>query len=57
MKVGGIEPEWEMFKTSIQAIYSKDGMLFTSTEEVIGQWKEHFEELLNPTDTPSMVEA
>ena len=29
----------------------------TSTEEVIGQWKEHFEELLNPTNTPSIIEA
>ncbi|KAJ3590403.1 hypothetical protein NHX12_008354 [Muraenolepis orangiensis] len=38
---------------SIQAVYSKGGTLLTSTEEVIGQWKEHFEELLNPT-TPSM---
>ncbi|KAJ3607401.1 hypothetical protein NHX12_024452 [Muraenolepis orangiensis] len=41
---------------SIQAVYSKDGTLLTSTEEVIGRWKEHFEELLNPT-TPSMVET
>ncbi|KAJ3583951.1 hypothetical protein NHX12_015448 [Muraenolepis orangiensis] len=38
----------------IQAVYSKGGTLLTSTEEVIGWWKEHFEELLNPT-TPSMV--
>ncbi|KAJ3586918.1 hypothetical protein NHX12_013310 [Muraenolepis orangiensis] len=41
---------------SIQAVYSKGGTLLTSTEEVIGRWKEHFEELLNPT-TPSMVET
>ncbi|KAJ3613948.1 hypothetical protein NHX12_017526 [Muraenolepis orangiensis] len=38
---------------SIQAVYSKGGTLLTSTEEMIGPWKEHFEELLNPT-TPSM---
>ena len=38
-------------------MYSKDGTLLTSTEEVIGRWKEHFEELLNPTNTPSFVEA
>ncbi|KAJ3612002.1 hypothetical protein NHX12_020281 [Muraenolepis orangiensis] len=38
---------------SIQAVYSKGGTFLTSTEEVIGRWKEHFEELLNPT-TPSM---
>ncbi|KAJ3583968.1 hypothetical protein NHX12_015465 [Muraenolepis orangiensis] len=36
----------------IQAVYSKGGTLLTSTEEVIGWWK-NFEELLNPT-TPSM---
>ncbi|KAJ3586871.1 hypothetical protein NHX12_013263 [Muraenolepis orangiensis] len=41
---------------SMQAVYSKGGTLLTSTEEVIGQWKEHFEELLNPT-TPSTVET
>ncbi|XP_077940565.1 uncharacterized protein LOC144384606 [Gasterosteus aculeatus] len=41
----------------IQAVYSKDGTLLTATEEVIGRWKEHFEELLNPTTTPSLVEA
>ncbi|KAJ3583133.1 hypothetical protein NHX12_034430 [Muraenolepis orangiensis] len=41
---------------SIQAVYSKGGTLLTSTEEVIGRWKEHLEELLNPT-TPSMVET
>uniref|UniRef100_A0A8D2ZX27 Endonuclease/exonuclease/phosphatase domain-containing protein n=1 Tax=Scophthalmus maximus TaxID=52904 RepID=A0A8D2ZX27_SCOMX len=42
---------------TIHAVYSKDGTLLTSAEEVIGRWKEHFEELLNPTNTPSMVEA
>uniref|UniRef100_A0AAQ4NW66 Endonuclease/exonuclease/phosphatase domain-containing protein n=1 Tax=Gasterosteus aculeatus aculeatus TaxID=481459 RepID=A0AAQ4NW66_GASAC len=42
---------------TIQAVYSKDGTLLTATEEVIGRWKEHFEELLNPTTTPSLVEA
>ncbi len=29
----------------------------TSTGDVIGQWKEYFEDLLNPTDTPSVEEA
>uniref|UniRef100_A0A8C5CGF6 Reverse transcriptase domain-containing protein n=1 Tax=Gadus morhua TaxID=8049 RepID=A0A8C5CGF6_GADMO len=42
---------------TIQAVYSKDGTLLTSTEEVVGRWKEHFEELLNPNNTPSMLEA
>ncbi|XP_051275980.1 uncharacterized protein LOC127374553 [Dicentrarchus labrax] len=45
---------------NIQAVYSGDGTLLTSTEEVIGQWKEHFGELLNPTrptNPPSVIEA
>ena len=42
---------------TIQAVYSKDGTLLTSTDRVLGRWKEHFEELLNPTTPPSMVEA
>ncbi|KAJ8012365.1 hypothetical protein DPEC_G00041950 [Dallia pectoralis] len=42
---------------TIQAVYSKDGTLLTSTDDVIGRWKEHFEELLNPTYTPSSIEA
>ena len=29
--------------------------MVTSTEKVIGRWKEHFEELLNLTNPPSMV--
>ncbi|KAJ3587617.1 hypothetical protein NHX12_011214 [Muraenolepis orangiensis] len=41
---------------SIQAVHSKGGTMLTSSEEVIGRWKEHFEELLNPT-TPSTVET
>ena len=42
---------------TIQALYRKDGAQLTSTEEVVECWKEHFEELLNPTNTPSMMEA
>ncbi|KAK0156273.1 Craniofacial development protein 2 [Merluccius polli] len=42
---------------NIQAVYSKGGTLLTSTEEVVERWKEHFEELLNPTNTSSMMEA
>ena len=41
---------------TIQAVYSKDGDLLTSNEEVVGRWKEHFEELLNPiTSDPSSL--
>ena len=32
-------------------------MLLTSTDGVLGRWKEHFEELLNLTTPPSMLEA
>ena len=39
---------------TIQAVYSKDGMLLTSTEEVVGWWKKHFDELLNPTMSSTM---
>ena len=44
---------------TIQAVYSKDGTLLTSTEvKVIGRWKEHFEQLLNLNlNPPSIVEA
>ena len=42
---------------TIQAVYSKDGTLLTSTEEVIGQWKEYFGALLNPTQPLSVVET
>ena len=42
---------------TIQAVYSKDGILLTSTEEVIGRWKEYFGDLLNPTQPPSVMET
>ena len=42
---------------TIQAVYSKDGTLLNSTKEVVECWKEHFEELLNSTNMPSMMEA
>lgn len=35
----------------------KDGTLLTLTEDVIRQWKEHFVELLKPTDLPFTSEA
>ena len=38
-------------------MYSKEGTPLTSTEEVVKRWKEHFEKLLNLTNTPSMMEA
>ncbi len=38
-------------------VYSGGGELLTSTGDVIGRWKEYFEDLLNHTDTPSIEEA
>ncbi len=38
-------------------VYSGGGELLTSTGDVIRRWKEYFEDLLNPTDTPSVEEA
>ncbi|KAM9812086.1 uncharacterized protein ACBT44_011417 isoform 1-T7 [Syngnathus typhle] len=38
-------------------VYSGDGVLLTSTRDVVCRWGEYFEDLLNSTDTPSIVEA
>ncbi|KAL1259177.1 hypothetical protein QQF64_009754 [Cirrhinus molitorella] len=38
-------------------VYSGSGELLTSTGDVIRQWKEYFEDLLNLTDMPSAEEA
>ena len=38
-------------------VYSGDGMLLTSTGDVFQQWKEYFEDLLNPTNTSSIEDA
>ncbi len=38
-------------------VYSGGGELLTSIGDVIGRWKENFENLLNPTDMPSVEEA
>ena len=40
-----------------QAVFSRGGELLTQTEDIVGRWKEHFEELLNPANTPSGEEA
>uniref|UniRef100_A0A8C6P7A9 Reverse transcriptase domain-containing protein n=1 Tax=Nothobranchius furzeri TaxID=105023 RepID=A0A8C6P7A9_NOTFU len=37
-------------------VYSGDGELLTSTEAIVGRWKEYFEELLNPTNAHSEEE-
>ncbi|XP_070689082.1 paralemmin 1a [Pempheris klunzingeri] len=35
----------------------RGGKLLTPTEDIVGRWKEHFEELVNPTNTSSVEEA
>ena len=41
----------------VNTVYGGDGALLTSTRDVVDWWKEYFEDLLNPTDTPSGKEA
>ncbi|TWW52971.1 hypothetical protein D4764_0013940, partial [Takifugu flavidus] len=40
---------------TVNTVYSGDGVLLTSTRDVVDRWKEYFEDLLNPTNTPSRV--
>ncbi|KAK3543983.1 hypothetical protein QTP70_032745, partial [Hemibagrus guttatus] len=41
---------------SANTVYSGGGELLASTGDIVGRWKEYFEDLLNPTDTPSVEE-
>ncbi|KAK3548003.1 hypothetical protein QTP70_001912 [Hemibagrus guttatus] len=41
---------------SANTVYSGGGELLASTGDIVGRWKEYFEDLLNPTDTPSIEE-
>lgn len=38
-------------------MYSAGGVRLTSTEKIVGQWKEYVEDLLNPTDMSFIEEA
>ena len=38
-------------------VYSGDGVLLTSTGDVVRRWKEYFEDLLNPTNTSSVEDT
>ncbi len=38
-------------------VFSGGGQLLTSTWDIVGRWKEYFEDLLNPTDMSSIEEA
>ena len=42
---------------TIQAVNLKDGTFLTSTEQVIGRWKEYIGDLLNPTQPLSVMET
>uniref|UniRef100_A0A671XNI3 Endonuclease/exonuclease/phosphatase domain-containing protein n=1 Tax=Sparus aurata TaxID=8175 RepID=A0A671XNI3_SPAAU len=44
-------------QSSANTVYSGGGELLTSTGDIVGRWKEYFEDLLNPADTPSIEEA
>ncbi|KAK3551381.1 hypothetical protein QTP70_016644 [Hemibagrus guttatus] len=41
---------------SANTVYGGDGELLVSTGDTVGRWKEYFEDLLNPTDMPSVEE-
>ncbi|KAK3525845.1 hypothetical protein QTP70_010916 [Hemibagrus guttatus] len=41
---------------SANTVYSGGGELLASTGDIVGRWKEYFEDLLNPIDTPSVEE-
>ncbi|TWW63827.1 RNA-directed DNA polymerase from mobile element jockey [Takifugu flavidus] len=42
---------------TVNAVYSGDGVLLTSTQDVVDRWKENFEDLLNPINAPSSEEV
>ncbi|KAK3561961.1 hypothetical protein QTP86_019076, partial [Hemibagrus guttatus] len=41
---------------SANTVYGGGGELSVSIGDIVGRWKEYFEDLLNPTDTPSVEE-
>ncbi|KAK3562899.1 hypothetical protein QTP86_011137 [Hemibagrus guttatus] len=41
---------------SANTVYSGGGELLASTGDIVRRWKEYFEDLLNPTDRPSVEE-
>ncbi|TWW74380.1 hypothetical protein D4764_14G0003820 [Takifugu flavidus] len=42
---------------TLNTVYSGDGVLLTSTRDVVDRWKEYFVDLLNPTNMPSSEEV
>ncbi|KAI3361986.1 hypothetical protein L3Q82_012336 [Scortum barcoo] len=48
---------WRGRRQLAQTVYSGGGELLTSTGQIVGRWKEYFEDLLNPTDMHSPEET
>ncbi|KAK3505987.1 hypothetical protein QTP70_003199 [Hemibagrus guttatus] len=44
-------------RLSANTVYGGGGELLVSTGDIVGRWKEYFEDLLNPTDMPSVAES
>ncbi|TKS65465.1 putative 149 kDa protein ORF 2 [Collichthys lucidus] len=42
---------------TVNTVFSGGGVLLTATRDVLGRWREYFEDLLNPTSTSSLEEA
>ncbi|TWW59301.1 Transposon TX1 uncharacterized 149 kDa protein ORF 2 [Takifugu flavidus] len=42
---------------TVNTVNSGDGVLLTSTRDIADRWKEYFEDLLNPNNTPSSEEV
>ncbi|TWW60997.1 hypothetical protein D4764_05G0010870 [Takifugu flavidus] len=42
---------------TVNTVYSGNGVLLISTRDVVDRWKEYFENLLNPTNAPSIAEV
>jgi len=40
-----------------QAVLSRGGELLTQTEDIVWRWKEHFEELMNPSNMSTEEKA
>ncbi|KAK3553014.1 hypothetical protein QTP86_031160 [Hemibagrus guttatus] len=53
------QTDWRLIRgkqLSANTVYSGGGELLASTGDIVKRWKEYFEDLLNPTDTPSTEE-
>ncbi|TWW73543.1 hypothetical protein D4764_15G0009370 [Takifugu flavidus] len=42
---------------TVNPVYSGDGVMLTSTPDIVDRWNEYFEDLLNPTNVPPSEEA